>query len=79
MVFLSIIEGRKPKDDKDDVIKKILRDFDYKLIFTKSVEIYTKIEKDCEFFLYIDENCEEFSEEELKYKVVSEADLIYFF
>jgi len=47
LVFLSIIEGRKTKDD---VIKKILRDFNYELIFKKSLEIYLKLEKECEFF-----------------------------
>ena len=70
LVFLSIIEGRKTKDE---VIKKILRDFDYKLIFTKSLDIYVSIEKECEFFLYIDENCSEYSESGLQSKIVSEV------
>ena len=76
LVFLSIIEGRKTKDD---VIKKILRDFDYKLIFTKSLEIFKKLEKECKFFLYIDEKCEEYSEEELQNKIVAEAGFNLYF
>ena len=76
LVFLSIIEGRKTKDE---VIKKILRDFDYKLIFTKSLDIYVSIEKECEFFLYIDENCSEYSESELQSKIVSEAGFNLYF
>ena len=76
LVFLSIIEGRKTKDD---VIKKILRDFDYKLIFTKSLEIFLKLEKECEFFLYIDENCDEYSEAELQNKIVAEAGFNLYF
>ena len=76
LVFLSIIEGRKTKDV---VIKKILRDFNYKLIFDKSLEIYFKLEKDCDFFLYIDENCNEYSEDELQTKIVSEAGFNLYF
>ena len=76
LVFLSIIEGRKTKDD---VIKKILRDFDYVLIFRKSLEIFTKLQKECEFFLYIDENCSEYSEAELQNKIVSEAGFNLYF
>ena len=76
LVFLSIIEGRKTKDE---VIKKILRDFDYELIFKKSREIYSKLEKECEFFLYIDENCKEYSEAELQTKIVSEAGFNLYF
>ena len=76
LVFLSIIEGRKTKDD---VIKKILRDFNYELIFKKSLEIYLKLEKECEFFLYIDENCDKFSESELQNKTVAEAGFNLYF
>ena len=76
LVYLSIIEGRKTKDD---VIKKILRDFNYELIFKKSVEIFMKLEKECEFFLYIDDNCSEYSEEELQGKIVSEAGFNLYF
>ena len=76
LVFLSIIEGRKTKDD---VIKKILRDFNYELIFKKSLEIYLKLEKECEFFLYIDGNCDEYSESELQNKTVSEAGFNLYF
>ena len=76
LVFLSIIEGRKTKDD---VIKKILRDFDYELIFKKSREIYSKFDKECEFFLYIDENCKEYSETILQNKIVAEAGFNLYF
>ena len=75
-MFLSIIEGTKTKDE---VIKKSLRDFDYELIFKKSREIYSKLEKECEFFLYIDENCKEYSEAELQTKIVSEAGFNLYF
>ena len=40
LVLLSMIEGRKVKDE---VIKKILRDLNYKLVFEKCGEIYTKL------------------------------------
>ena len=76
LVYLSIIEGRKTKDD---VIKKILRDFNYELIFSKSLEIFMKLEKECEFFLYIDENCSKYSEEDLQKKIVSEAGFNLYF
>jgi len=76
LVYLSIIEGRKTKDD---VIKKILRDFNYELIFSKSLEIFMKLEKECEFFLYIDENCSQYSEEDLQKKIVSEAGFNLYF
>jgi len=76
LVFLSIIEGRKTKDN---VIKKILRDFDYKLIFLKSVEIFMKIKNNLNFFLYIEDNCKDISENELKNKIVSEAGFNLYF
>ena len=56
LVLLALIEGRQKKDD---VIKKILRDFDYKLIYDKISELYLKLKNNMEFFLYgieIDEN-----------------------
>ena len=70
LVLLSIIEGRKTKDS---VIKKILRDFDYKLIFQKCIEIYLKIKNNLNFFLYIDDNIKDIDENDLQKKIVSEA------
>ena len=76
LVFLSIIEGRK---NKDNVIKKILRDFDYTLIFKKCTEIYMKMKNNMSFFLYIDDNCKDINENELKNKIVSEAGFNLYF
>ena len=76
LVLLSIIEGRKTKDK---VIKKILRDFDYKLIFQKCIEIYLKIKNNLNFFLYIDDNIKDIDEDELKNKIVSEAGFNLYF
>ena len=76
LVFLSVIEGRKTKDN---VIKKILRDFDYKLIFQKCIEIYLKIKNNMIFFLYIEENYKEINENELQNKIVSEAGFNLYF
>ena len=76
LVFLSIIEGRK---NKDNVIKKILRDFDYKLIFQKCAEIYMKLKNNLEFFLYIEDNIKDINENELKNKIVSEAGFNLYF
>ena len=76
LVFLSIIEGRKTKDN---VIKKILRDFDYKLIFQKCVEIYLKLKNNINFFLYIDDNIKDINENDLKSKIVSEAGFNLYF
>ena len=76
LVFLSIIEGRKTKDN---VIKKLLRDFDYKLIFQKCVEIYLKLKNNIKFFLYIDDNCKDIDENELKNCIVSEAGFNLYF
>ena len=56
-----------------------MRDFNYELIFKKSLEIYLKLEKECEFFLYIDGNCDEYSESELQNKTVSEAGFNLYF
>ena len=75
LVLLAIIEGRK---SKDDVIKKILRDFDYKLIYDKINEMYLKLKDEMEFFLY-GEEIEEFDTEGNN-KVVAEAGFnLYFF
>ena len=41
LVLLSMIEGRKVKDE---VIKKVLRDINYKLVFEKCGEIYKKLQ-----------------------------------
>jgi hypothetical protein len=57
LVFLAIIEGRQTKDE---VTKKIMRDFDYRLIYDKLTEIYFKIKpiykSSLEFFLYSEYN-----------------------
>lgn len=75
LVLLAIIEGRKTKDE---VIKKILRDFDYKLIYDKVNEMYLKLRNQMEFFLYGQE-VEEFDEVGNR-KVVAEAGFnLYFF
>ena len=76
LVFLSIIEGRKTKDN---VIKKILRDFDYKLIFQKCVEIYLKLKNKMYFFLYIDNNCKDIDNDELQNRIVAEAGFNLYF
>ena len=76
LVFLSIIEGRKTKDN---VIKKLLRDFDYKLIFIKCGEIYLKLKNKIYFFLYIDSNCKDIDENELSTKIVAEAGFNLYF
>ena len=76
LVFLSIIEGRKTKDN---VIQKILRDFDYKLIFQKCVDIYLELKKNLDFFLYIGDNIKDINENELKNKIVSEAGFNLYF
>jgi len=55
LILLAIIEGRQ---QKDEVTKKILRDFDYKIIYEKLGEIYKMIketygsDEDSEFFLF---------------------------
>jgi len=76
LILLTIIEGRQKKDE---VTKKILRDFDYKIIYEKLGEIYKMIketylnEEDSEFFLYsqsLEQNTEELSD---KNKIVVES------
>ena len=75
VVCLSIIEGRKTKDN---VMQKILRDFDYKLIYDKLNEIYLKIKDNLEFFIY-NEEIEEFDESKNE-KIVAESGFnLYFF
>ena len=76
LVLLSIIEGRKTKDN---VIKKMLRDFDYKLIFQKCIEIYLKLKNNLNFFLYIEGNIKDIDENELQNKIVSEAGFNLYF
>jgi hypothetical protein len=53
LVLLAIIEGRKYKDE---ITKKIMRDFDYRLIYDKLTEIHLRIKKIYKnkilFFLY---------------------------
>ena len=73
LVLLSIIEGRKTKDA---VIKKVLRDFDFKLIFEKCNDIHFELEKDLSFFLYAEEDNEE---NDLSNKIVAEAGFNLFF
>ena len=74
LVLLSIIEGRKKKDS---VIKKILRDINYKLVFQKCGEIYTKLKNEMYFFLFTEQNMKEI--ENLEDKVVSEAGFNLYF
>ena len=76
LVFLSIIEGRKTKDN---VIKKVLRDFDYKLIFQKSIDIYLKLQDNMKFFLYIDDNIKDIEKNELDNLIVAEAGFNLYF
>ena len=74
LILLTIIEGRQ---QKDEVTKKILRDFDYKIIYEKLGEIYKMIketylnEEDSEFFLY-SQSLEQ-NTEELRNKIVVES------
>jgi hypothetical protein len=53
LVLLSIIEGRRYKDE---IIQKLMRDFDYKLLYEKLTELFIKIRSsnnhDVEFFNY---------------------------
>ena len=74
LVLLSIIEGRKKKDS---VIKKILRDINYKLVFQKCGEIYNKIKYEMYFFLFTEQNTKDI--ENLDDKVVSEAGFNLYF
>ena len=74
LVLLSIIEGRRKKDS---VIKKILRDINYKLVFEKCGEIYDKLKNEMYFFLYTEENTKDI--EDLDDKIVSEAGFNLYF
>ena len=74
LVLLSMIEGRKVKDE---VIKKVLRDINYKLVFEKCGEIYTKIADEMHFFLFTEENTKNI--EDLDRQVVSEAGFNLYF
>ena len=74
LVLLSMIEGRKVKDE---VIKKVLRDINYKLVFEKCGEIYTKIADEMHFFLFTEENTKNI--EDLDKQVVSEAGFNLYF
>ena len=75
VVCLSIIEGRKTKDN---VIQKILRDLDYKLIYDKINEIYLKIKDNVQFFLY-NEEIEEFDKKGNEQIVAESGFNLYFF
>ena len=74
LVLLSMIEGRKVKDE---VIKKVLRDINYKLVFEKCGEIYTKLTDEIHFFLFTEENTKNI--ENLDNQVVSEAGFNLYF
>ena len=74
IVLLSIIEGRKKKDS---IIRKILRDLNYKLVFEKYGEIYSKIENETYFFLFIEEQTKNI--ENLDEQIVSEAGFNLYF
>ena len=74
LVLLSIIEGRQTKDS---VIKKVLRDINYKLVFEKCGEIYRKLKNEMFFFLFTEENIKDI--EDLDNKVVSEAGFNLYF
>ena len=74
LVLLSIIEGRQTKDD---VIRKVLRDINYKLVFEKCGEIYKKLKNEMIFFLFTEDNTKDI--EDLDNKVVSEAGFNLYF
>ena len=74
LVLLSMIEGRKTKDE---VIRKILRDINYKLVFEKCGEIYKKLKNEMYFFLFTEENTKDI--EDLDNQVVSEAGFNLYF
>ena len=74
LVLLSMIEGRKVKDE---VIKKVLRDINYKLVFEKCGEIYKKLKNEMYFFLFTEANTKNL--EDLDNKVVSEAGFNLYF
>ena len=74
LVLLSMIEGRKVKDE---VIKKVLRDINYKLVFEKCGEIYKKLKNEMYFFLFTEANTKDI--EDLDNQVVSEAGFNLYF
>ena len=74
VVLLSMIEGRKVKDE---VIRKVLRDINYKLVFEKCGEIYTKLKNEMYFFLFTEDNIKDI--EDLDNQVVSEAGFNLYF
>ena len=74
LVLLSIIEGRH---NKDLVIKKVLRDINYKLVFEKCGEIYKKLRNEMFFFLFIEDNVKDI--DNLDDKVVAEAGFNLYF
>ena len=74
LVLLSIIEGRHKKDL---VIKKVLRDINYRLVFEKCGEIYKKLKKEMFFFLFTEDNTKDI--DDLDDKVVAEAGFNLYF
>ena len=74
LVLLSFIEGRK---SKDSVIRKVLRDINYKLVFEICGEIYKKLKNEMIFFLFTEDNTKDI--EFLDDKVVSEAGFNLYF
>jgi hypothetical protein len=74
LVLLSIIEGRHKKDS---VIRKVLRDINYRLVFEKCGEIYKKLRSEMCFFLFIDDNVKDI--EDLDDKLVAEAGFNLYF
>ena len=74
LVLLSFIEGRKTKDS---VIRKVLRDINYKLVFEICGEIYKKLKNEMIFFLFTEDNTKDI--EILDDKVVAEAGFNLYF
>ena len=74
LVLLAAIEGRKTKDD---IIQKLLRDFDLKLFYKKLTELYVKIKEiyknQPEYFLYSLPDDEDQGENDGKKKFVVES------
>ena len=74
LVLLSIIEGRQTKDS---VIRKVLRDINYKSVFEKCGEIYKKLNDEMIFFLSNEDNTKDI--EDLDDKIVAEAGFNLYF
>ena len=74
LVLLSIIEGRQTKDS---VIRKVLRDINYKFVFDKCTEIYKKLNDEMIFFLSNEDNTKDI--ENLDDKIVAEAGFNLYF